>query len=74
MHGNVNQWCADWYGAEYYAKSPTDDPAGPDSGDDRVLRGGTWGGTPDEARSAKRFRSWPDFGSDLKGFRVARTQ
>ena len=56
MHGNAWQWCADWYGAEYYAKSPVDDPTGPDSGDDRVLRGGSWFYGPIVARSADTHR------------------
>jgi formylglycine-generating enzyme required for sulfatase activity len=76
MHGNAWQWCADWYGAEYYAKSPVDDPTGPDSGHDRVLRGGSWDSGPDNARSAKRFGyinviRTSDLGAS---FRVARTQ
>ena len=33
MHGNALQWCADWYGKDYYGKSRIDDPTGPDSGD-----------------------------------------
>ena len=59
MHGNAWQWCADWYGEEYYAKSPVDDPTGPDTGDFRVLRGGFWGGWPNYTRSATRVRDFP---------------
>ena len=58
MHGNADQWCSDWYGADYYAKSPADDPTGPDTGHyHRVLRGGSWVARPYFARSAARFRS-----------------
>ena len=75
MHGNVWQWCADWYGADYYAKSPIDDPTGPDCGDGRVLRGGSWINWPFYARSAGRSRSTPDGRGGIGGgFRVSRTQ
>ncbi len=73
MHGNAWQWCADWYGAEYYAKCPVDDPTGPDSGVDRVLRGGSWHDWPGGARSALRVRSTPVNRNYGIGFRVART-
>jgi formylglycine-generating enzyme required for sulfatase activity len=74
MHGNAWQWCADWNGAEYYATSPADDPTGPDSGNGRVLRGGSWVIGPCDARSARRNGSSADLRYDFSGFRVARTQ
>ena len=74
MHGNAWQWCEDWYGAEYYATSPVNDPTGPASGNDRVLRGGPWNGGPNNIRSAERFWFAPDVRGGSAGFRVARTQ
>lgn len=73
MHGNAFQWCSDWYGT-YYAKSPADDPTGPDSGRERVIRGGTWTFRPLGARSAERNKTEPDGRNCAAGFRVAWTQ
>jgi formylglycine-generating enzyme required for sulfatase activity len=75
MHGNAWRWCADWYGEDYYGKSPIDDPTGPDIGDGRVLRGGSWYNWPVFSRSAGRFWRTPgDRDNGGSGFRVARTQ
>jgi formylglycine-generating enzyme len=75
MHGNAWQWCADWHGEDYYSKSPIDDPKGPDSGESRVLRGGSFNPWPYfDNRSAARYRTAPGRPNDMTGFRVARTQ
>jgi formylglycine-generating enzyme required for sulfatase activity len=73
MHGNARQWCADWYRKGYYAKSPVDDPQGPDDGDYRVLRGGSFADGPASSRSAARIGIVPDFRLKTNGFRVAMT-
>jgi formylglycine-generating enzyme required for sulfatase activity len=77
MHGNAWQWCADFYGSQYYAASPTDDPTGPESGDrggNRVIRGGSWDFRAISTRSAKRRGFGPDGRYSYLGFRIARSQ
>ncbi|MCP4700099.1 MAG: SUMF1/EgtB/PvdO family nonheme iron enzyme [Gammaproteobacteria bacterium] len=70
--GNVWEWVQDWYDAEYYAKSPKENPAGPEAGSFRVFRGGGWYDSPRLVRSAFRFRNAPDYRGAYLGFRLAR--
>jgi formylglycine-generating enzyme required for sulfatase activity len=69
MHGNLEEWCQDWYDKNYPSDSVTD-PSGPSSGSERVYRGGSWGNN-DELRAAYRGRGRPDSRYSLQGFRLA---
>lgn len=73
MAGNVAEWVNDWYSASYYSVIQEDivDPVGPLSGDDRVIRGGSWDAMPYLARSVHRQHLPPTTASGWVGFRCA---
>jgi len=78
MHGNVAEWCSDWYDPEYYRHSPKEDPQGPPKGVVptgfggfyHVVRGGCWLDEGRGCRAAYRFRLMPSDRYRLVGFRV----
>jgi formylglycine-generating enzyme required for sulfatase activity len=73
MHGNVWEWCSDWYGEKYYeeCKNGVTDPQGPANGVERVRRGTAWSHCFINARCAKREKNKPEIKNNYIGFRVA---
>ncbi len=72
MAGSVSEWTADWFEREYYAKSPAENPKGPESGQYRGIRGGAW--SDSAARITVFFRNWvrPNQTTPNLGFRCAK--
>ncbi len=69
---NVHEWCSDWYGEDYYARSPKRNPKGPASGKRRASRGGAWRHQIKVCRNGARSSLDPSFRYNDYGFRVVR--
>jgi formylglycine-generating enzyme required for sulfatase activity len=67
MHGNVYEWCSDWFGE--YTAAPVTDPLGPSSGSSRVMRGGSWFNDARRCRAAFRFWGNPEVPANITGLR-----
>jgi formylglycine-generating enzyme required for sulfatase activity len=77
MHGNVWEWCNDFYKVDYYQEGPKENPRGPQTGEAKVLRGGAWKFSAETCRSGYRYNENPGyadvcFGYDIYGFRCVR--
>ncbi len=73
MSGNLWEWCWDWYSDSYYGTSPKDNPAGPYTGNSRILRGGSWNITANSCRVSYRYGYDPYSSYYSYGFRVCRS-
>ncbi len=71
MHGNVGEWCLDWFSAKYYSQSPRQNPTGPESPTQwRSVRGGSWYNSPESCRCSGRHDGIETMASTTNGFRV----
>jgi eukaryotic-like serine/threonine-protein kinase len=73
MAGNVEEWVADWYTADYYTTAPAQNPPGPPTGDTRVLRGGSFTSIARDVRATARGYTLPNADAPTTGFRVVTT-
>ncbi len=72
MHGNVYEFCSDWFAYDYYNSSPPIDPQGPSVGERKLTKGGSWYSTPRTSRSANRRSSFVTNVNEAIGFRLVR--
>ena len=71
MVGNVFEWCQDWYRSSLPGKGTVVDPTGPQNGDYRVVRGGSWCDGPEVLQLSYRYSNEPDFRGSCGGLRLA---
>jgi formylglycine-generating enzyme required for sulfatase activity len=70
MNANVWQWCSDWYDSKYYKYSPQNNPQGPETGTNRVARGGSWQSKNNFLRITVRYVNHPNYFAENLGFRL----
>ena len=73
MHGNIREWCSDWFDSRFYRQSPVEDPTGPPNGTGRVIRDGASYYKPQTNRCACRAGQVPEYKYLNVGFRLARS-
>ena len=72
MSGNASEWCFDWYAWDYYTLDDNDNPLGPQTGEERIIRGGSVYNGDDDCRSSDRFYVLPKTSLPGLGFRMAK--